>query len=132
MGMVNKVVPYGQMEEETIKLAQKNLAESIMRAVGITQWVDDEALMDAVTALSGSGPAYFFLFMEAMVDAGCRLGLERDVATHLALQTGLGAARMALENDSAPCTMIGERQFGSTVMNISRRNPAPATRGEVT
>jgi pyrroline-5-carboxylate reductase len=82
--------------------AQKNLAESIMRAVGITQWVDDESLMDAVTALSGSGPAYFFLIMEAMSEAGEELGLSRDTAHLLTLQTALGAARMAIESSETP------------------------------
>ena len=77
---------------------QKNLAESILRAVGMTLWVDDEALMDTVTALSGSGPAYFFLIMEALEDAGYRLGLPRDTARLLTLQTAFGAAKMALES----------------------------------
>jgi len=61
--------------------------------------VDTEQALDAVTALSGSGPAYFFLFMEAMIDAGCELGLDRETATTLAMQTGLGASRMAVESD---------------------------------
>jgi pyrroline-5-carboxylate reductase len=78
---------------------QRDYAEHILSAVGITCWVPTEEALNAVTALSGSGPAYFFLFMEAMIDAGCELGLDRDTATALALQTGLGAARMALEND---------------------------------
>ena len=56
-------------------------------------------MMDAVTALSGSGPAYFFLFMEAMIDAACAMGLERKAATDLTVQTALGAARMAQESD---------------------------------
>lgn len=77
---------------------QKNLAESILRAVGMTLWVDDEGLMDAVTALSGSGPAYFFLIMEAMEKAGHHLGLPREAARLLTLQTAFGAAKMALES----------------------------------
>jgi len=77
---------------------QKNLAESILRAVGMTLWVDDESLMDAVTALSGSGPAYFFLVMEALENAGHHLGLPRDIARLLTLQTAFGAAKMALES----------------------------------
>lgn len=89
----------GLYASETVSEAQRGRAEYILSAVGMTAWVPSERALDAVTALSGSGPAYFFLFMEAMVDAGCDLGLERDVATELALQTGLGAARMALEND---------------------------------
>jgi pyrroline-5-carboxylate reductase len=76
---------------------QKNLAESILRAVGTTVWLDDEAQLDAVTALSGSGPAYFFLFMEAMEAAGQSLGLSAENARRLTTQTAFGAAKMALE-----------------------------------
>ncbi len=78
---------------------QRDLAESIMRAVGLTIWLDDEAQMDAVTALSGSGPAYFFLVMEAMERAGRDLGLPPEIARVLTLQTAYGAAKMALENE---------------------------------
>jgi pyrroline-5-carboxylate reductase len=78
---------------------QKKLADSILRAVGIALWVDSEAQLDAVTAVSGSGPAYFFLVMEAMRDAGEKLGLARDAAAQLTMQTALGAARMALDSD---------------------------------
>lgn len=77
---------------------QRNLAESVLRAVGLTLWVDDEDLMDAVTALSGSGPAYFFLFMEALQAAGTDLGLPVETARLLTLQTAFGAAKMALES----------------------------------
>lgn len=78
---------------------QREFAQLVLSAVGITCWVNSEPELDAITALSGSGPAYFFLFMEAMIDAGVALGLNRDTATQLCTQTGLGAARMALEND---------------------------------
>lgn len=84
---------------------QKNLAESILRAVGLTRWVDDEAMMDAVTALSGSGPAYFFLVMEAMEQAGLELGLPADTSRLLTLQTALGAARMAIESSGGPAVL---------------------------
>lgn len=77
---------------------QRTTAESVLRAVGLTLWVDDETLIDAITALSGSGPAYFFHFMEALQAAGEDLGLEADKARLLTLQTALGAARMALES----------------------------------
>lgn len=77
---------------------QKQLAESLMRAVGLTVWLEDEALMDAVTALSGSGPAYFFFVMEAMQAAGESLGLPPDCARLLTLQTAFGAAKLALES----------------------------------
>jgi pyrroline-5-carboxylate reductase len=79
---------------------QKDQAERIMRSVGLTQWVDDESLMDAVTAISGSGPAYFFLIMEAMEETAKKMGLPAETAHLLVLQTSLGAARMALENQS--------------------------------
>lgn len=76
----------------------RELAESILRAAGSVTWVESEPQMDAVTALSGSGPAYFFLLTEAMADAGTALGLRRDTARLLALETALGAARMSVES----------------------------------
>ena len=78
---------------------QQGYAEQVLSAVGILNWVPNEKDLDAVTALSGSGPAYFFLFMEAMIEAGIAQGLDRETATRLTQQTGLGAARMALESD---------------------------------
>ncbi|MCP1675150.1 pyrroline-5-carboxylate reductase [Natronocella acetinitrilica] len=84
---------------------QRDLAESLMRAVGLVQWLDTEALLDAVTAVSGSGPAYFFLLMEALEDAGSRVGLPRETARLLVLQTALGAAKMALESEDDPHTL---------------------------
>jgi len=84
---------------------QRSIAESILRAVGVVIWVDDEAQMDAVTALSGSGPAYFFLFMEALQMAGQELGLPQDTARLLALQTAFGAAKMALESNEDAATL---------------------------
>jgi pyrroline-5-carboxylate reductase len=77
----------------------KNLAETLLRSVGITVWIQDEISMDAVTALSGSGPAYFFLVIEALQKAGEQLGLTPETARLLTLQTAYGAARMALESD---------------------------------
>ncbi len=77
---------------------QKSLAENILRAVGLTLWIDDENLMDAVTAISGSGPAYCFLLIEALQTAGERLGLPAETARLLAIQTAFGAAKMALES----------------------------------
>lgn len=87
---------------EKVTAAQKEVAESIMRSVGTTLWLDDELLLDVVTALSGSGPAYFFLIIESMQDAAIALGLPEKAAKLLTLQTALGAARMAFESpDSA-------------------------------
>ena len=78
--------------------AQRSQAENILRAVGLTLWLTDESQMDAVTALSGSGPAYFFLVMEALEEAAMRLGLSRETAHLLTLETAFGAAKMALES----------------------------------
>lgn len=84
---------------------EKQTAEKILKAAGLTLWVNEEAQLDAVTAVSGSGPAYFFLFIEAMQDAGVKLGLSEETASLLAKQTALGAARMALEGDDDPATL---------------------------
>lgn len=84
---------------------QKSIADQILGSAGITLWVEDEALLDAVTAVSGSGPAYFFLFMEAMQHAGQNLGLSEEVSSLLARQTALGAARMSLEGTDTPATL---------------------------
>lgn len=89
----------------SVSEAQKHLAEAIMRSVGLTVWVEREELLDAVTALSGSGPAYFFLFMEAMEQAAVNLGLERETARLLAQQTALGAARIAIESEEPPAEL---------------------------
>lgn len=78
-----------------VSTAQKTVAETILHAVGITLWVEQEAELDAVTAVSGSGPAYFFLLMEAMQQAGVKLGLAPETAEKLVIQTALGAAQMA-------------------------------------
>ena len=82
-----------------VSAEQKQLAEQIMNAVGISLWLEQEAQIDAVTAVSGSGPAYFFYLMEAMTDAGEQLGLPRDIAERLTLFTALGAADMAVHSD---------------------------------
>lgn len=84
---------------------QRDLAESILRAAGLTVWVDEEDLLDAVTALSGSGPAYFFLVMEALEEAGISLGLNDKTSRLLTLQTALGAAKMALESNDDAATL---------------------------
>lgn len=76
---------------------QHELAESILRAVGVIVWLKQEEEMNAVTALSGSGPAYFFLVMEALEEAATQLGLSQEIAHLLLLQTALGSVRMAIE-----------------------------------
>jgi pyrroline-5-carboxylate reductase len=87
---------------------QRSQAESIMRAVGLTLWLDDESSMDAVTALSGSGPAYLFLVIEVLENAAIKLGLSLETAHLLALQTAFGAAKMALES-SEDCKTLRAR-----------------------
>lgn len=74
------------------------LAESIMRAIGVTVWLENEALLNIATALSGSGPAYFFHMMEALQLTAEELGMPKESARLLTLQTALGAARMAMES----------------------------------
>lgn len=88
-----------------VSTKQKETAESILRAVGLTVWVENEAQMDAVTALSGSGPAYFFLFIEALENAGTKLGLTAETARLLAIETAFGASKLALEADTEPAQL---------------------------
>jgi pyrroline-5-carboxylate reductase len=84
---------------------QKSQAEHILRAAGITIWVDDEQQLDTVTALSGSGPAYYFLFMEAMEEAAQKMGLDAKTAHLLTMQTALGAAKMVMESKQDCATL---------------------------
>jgi len=95
----------GLFANSHVSSGQRDLAESIMRAAGLVQWVEDEALMDAVTALSGSGPAYLFLVMEAMEKAGQALGLSAETARLLTVQTAFGAAKLALEIEEDPAVL---------------------------
>ena len=81
-----------------VSAAQREIAESILRAVGEVVWFDDEALLDAVTAVSGSGPAYVFYFIEALARAGAELGLTAAQARTLAVATFVGAAHLAAES----------------------------------
>lgn len=85
----------GLFANEAVNEEQKHLASLILGAVGYCVWVKDEPMLDAVTALSGSGPAYFFLMMESMTNAGIELGLDSETAEKLSIQTALGAAMMA-------------------------------------
>ena len=82
--------------------AQRAQAQHILDTAGLTRWIDDEALMDTVTALSGSGPAYFFALVEALEAAAVAQGLPRDTARLLAAQTCLGAGRMLAESGEDP------------------------------
>lgn len=85
--------------------SQHELAEAILRATGLTLWVDNESQLDAVTALSGSGPAYFFLVMQAMETAAVELGLPEKTARILCLQTAFGATKMALESGESSTSL---------------------------
>ncbi len=89
----------GLFANAAVSSTQRDQAQSILGAVGLALWLDNEQQIDAVTALSGSGPAYFFLFMEAMITAGEKLGLSTETARALTLQTALGAAQMAMTSE---------------------------------
>ncbi|MBR2514923.1 MAG: pyrroline-5-carboxylate reductase [Halomonas sp.] len=95
----------GLYANKAVSDAQRTLATQLMEAVGIVEWVEDEHLLDAVTAVSGSAPAYFFLMFEAMEEAAVKLGLPAATARRLAIQTALGAATMAQQSDKDPATL---------------------------
>lgn len=92
----------GMYAASDVGAAERATVEALMATAGATVWIDDESLMDAVTAVSGSGPAYFFLMIEALAAAGVQQGLPPATAAKLALHTALGAARMAIEADEPP------------------------------
>jgi pyrroline-5-carboxylate reductase len=88
----------GLCANKNVLPAERDLAESILRSVGLTVWFDKEEDLDTVTAVSGSGPAYFFLIMESIQDCAVAMGLNKEQAALLTINTALGAARMALES----------------------------------
>lgn len=92
----------GLFANAAVTEAQQDTTESILRAVGVTVWVDRETDIDTVTALSGSGPAYFLLVIEALQEAAIKAGLSPETAQLLAQQTALGAAKIALESNESP------------------------------
>jgi pyrroline-5-carboxylate reductase len=91
----------GLFENAEVSAAEHDVAESIHRAVGMVIWVKQESLIDVVASLSGSGPAYFFYFMELMEKTACNLGLDGEAANLLALQTALGASKLAIESSDS-------------------------------
>lgn len=93
---------HGLFAYPVVDASKRELASQILAATGLTLWVETEAQIDAVTAVSGSGPAYFFYMMESMIRAGTNMGLDEKVATALTLQTALGAAQMAITSASSP------------------------------
>lgn len=93
------------LAHERVSPEERAVAESILAACGATVWIDSEQQMDTVTAVSGSGPAYFFLLTEALEEAGIRLGLPPATARLLAVETARGAGRLASESGEAPATL---------------------------
>ncbi|MGI0118837.1 pyrroline-5-carboxylate reductase [Zooshikella sp. RANM57] len=89
----------GLYANDSVSEEQKAYCESIFNAVGTTCWVEDENTLDTITAISGSGPAYFFLFMESLIEAAIQHGLAPEIAKQLVMQTAKGAALMAIESD---------------------------------
>ncbi|MCM2131587.1 pyrroline-5-carboxylate reductase [Larsenimonas rhizosphaerae] len=83
----------------------RTTATELMQAVGIVEWVEEESLLDAVTAVSGSGPAYFFLMIEALEEAGVNRGLPLETARRLAIQTAYGASKMASQSEQDPAQL---------------------------
>ena len=88
-----------------VSAAARAVAQNLLGAVGKTAWFDDEATLDAVTAVSGSGPAYVFYFIEALEQAGRELGFDEPTARQFALQTFLGGARLAADSDESPAVL---------------------------
>ncbi len=90
---------------DNVGALQRDLASRLMAAAGTVEWIDDEGLIDAVTALSGSGPAYIFLLIETMAEAGRSVGLPADLAMRLARQTVIGSAALADHSGESAATL---------------------------
>lgn len=105
---------------------QRALGDNILKAFGAVEWIADEVLLDAVTALSGSGPAYVFALAEAMAAAGAKLGLPLDLATRLARQTLIGSgALLAQSSDSAEALRVAVTSRGGTTEAALKHLLAP-------
>jgi pyrroline-5-carboxylate reductase len=106
----------------TVEASDLELVEQILRAAGWCWRAPNEDLLDAVTGLSGSGPAYVFLFLEALADAGVSQGLPRDAAQALAIRTVLGSAKLALETGSHPGVLKDQvtSPGGTTIAGLER------------
>lgn len=95
----------GLFASAAVSQTHRQEAQVICSSVGMTIWIDDESMMDAVTALSGSGPAYVFAFLEALQAGGERMGLPNDTARQLAYQTVVGAAALAMQSSESPSSL---------------------------
>ena len=95
----------GLFANERVSATQRARAEQVLASAGRTVWIEDEALIDAVTAVSGSGPAYVFLLAEAMAAAGAKLGLSPELAMRLARHTVAGAGELMIRSDEEPATL---------------------------
>ncbi|MBQ5947994.1 pyrroline-5-carboxylate reductase [Massilia sp. ST3] len=98
----------GMVAQDGVSAAQREAADQVMRAVGKTVWLDDEAQIDPVTAVSGSGPAYVFYFLEAMQQAALEMGLNAEQGRELALATFTGAAQLAAQSGD-PVEVLRQR-----------------------
>ena len=98
----------GLFANELVNSQQKELVTSILSSVGECFWVDEEKLIDAITAISGSGPAYFFLLMQSITQAAIALGLDEKTANSLSIQTSLGASLMATKSGKDPKILRSE------------------------
>jgi pyrroline-5-carboxylate reductase len=88
-----------------VSAAQRTVTDALLRATGAVEWVDDETLMDAVTAVSGSGPAYIFLLAEELARAGVEAGLPAELATRLARETVAGSGELLRRSDASSATL---------------------------
>ena len=95
----------GLYAQDAVTAEQRTWADEIMAAVGTVVWVEREAMIDAVTAISGSGPAYVFYFIEALEAAGIALGLSPETSRQLTVQTFLGAATLATQDTASPAEL---------------------------
>lgn len=109
-----------------VQSSRRRMAETILKSAGSVLWVEDEALMDAVTAVSGSGPAYVFYFIEAMQQAALELGLNADAARQLALETMLGSAQLAASSSEDVATLRARvtSKAGTTERALQRMDEA--------
>jgi len=114
----------GMVAMEGVSQLQHDAADAIMRSVGTTVWLRDESLIDPVTAVSGSGPAYVFYFIEAMQQAGLEMGLDLEQGRQLAIATFVGASQLAAQS-TEPVSLLRERvtsKGGTTYAALSSMN----------